>query len=160
MTTCKYVKSSVLTPSVVLRKDERVELSRIAQSRSLPAGYVFRARLLLMLAEGASFSTIKTRLGTTAPTLCRWKQRFLACGIDGLDTTHPGQSASVIDSETASPDSLGYPQTAAGRIYALELPQTCCHAERQQGRCASGVEGGGPEAAPVGALHGQQRSRL
>src|ERR1700716_2324459 len=81
---------------VVLGEDEQLELSRIAQSRSLPAGYVFRARLILMLAEGASFSTIKQRLGTTAPTISGWKQRFLASGMDGLDTSHPGQSASVL----------------------------------------------------------------
>src|SRR6201995_4526347 len=68
----------------------------MSHSRSLPAGYVFRARLILMLAEGASFSTIKQRLGTTAPTISRWKQRFLAAGMDGLDTNHPGQSASVL----------------------------------------------------------------
>lgn len=83
----------------MLRDEEQLELSHIAQSRSLPAGYVFRARLMLMLAEGASFSTIKKRLGTTAPTISRWKQRFLAFGIDGLETTHPGQSASVLTSK-------------------------------------------------------------
>ena len=82
--------------SVVLIEDRQLELNRIAQSRSLPAGYVFRARLILMLAEGASFSVIKQRLGTTAPTISRWKQRFLALGMDGLDTNHPGQSASVL----------------------------------------------------------------
>jgi uncharacterized protein YerC len=60
---------------VVLGEDQQLELNRIAQSRSLPAGYVFRARLILMLAEGASFSTIKQRLGTTAPTISRWQQR-------------------------------------------------------------------------------------
>jgi hypothetical protein len=43
--------------SVVLSEAQQVELSRIAQSRSLPAGYVFRARLILMLAAGASFRT-------------------------------------------------------------------------------------------------------
>src|SRR5271154_1743541 len=82
--------------SVVLSEDRQLELSRIAQSRSLPAGYVFRARLILMLAEGASFRTIKQRLGTTAPTISRWKQRFLASGIDGLDTYHPGQKARLL----------------------------------------------------------------
>src|SRR5271170_7148154 len=82
--------------SVVLSEDQQLELSRNAQSRSLPAGYVFRARLILMLAEGASFNTIKQRLRTTAPTISRWKQRFLASGMDGLDTSHPGQSASVL----------------------------------------------------------------
>ena len=85
--------------SVVLSDDQRVEVSRIAQSRSLPAGYVFRARLILMLAEGASFSTIQQRLGTTAPTISRWKRRFLALGIDGLDTSHPGQTAFVLTAQ-------------------------------------------------------------
>ena len=82
--------------SVMLTEDQQRELSRIAQSRSLPAGYVFRTRLILMLAEGVSFSTIKRRLATTAPTIIRWKQRFLAAGLDGLDTSHPGQTASVL----------------------------------------------------------------
>jgi len=81
---------------VVLDEQQQLELSRIAQSRSLPAGYVFRAKLILMLAEGASFGTIKQRLGTTAPTIVRWKQRFVAAGLDGLDTSHPGQPASVL----------------------------------------------------------------
>jgi len=86
----------VSNDSVVLSEAQQFELGGIAQSRSLPAGYVFRARLILMLAEGVSFSTIKQRLGTTAPTIRRWKQRFLASGIDGLDTNHPGQSAFVL----------------------------------------------------------------
>src|SRR5260370_12658570 len=81
---------------IMFSGDHPLELSRIAQSRSLPAGYVFRARLILLLAEGASFSAIKQRLGTTAPTISRWKQRFLTSGIDGLDTNHPGQTASVL----------------------------------------------------------------
>ena len=81
---------------MVLSEDQRLELSRIAQSRSLPAGYVFRGRLILMVAEGASYNSVKLRLGTTAPTISRWKQRFLAAGLDGLDTAHPGQKPSVL----------------------------------------------------------------
>jgi transposase len=86
----------VTSDSVVLSEDQHLELSRISQSRSLPAGYVFRARLILMLAEGASYNSIKLRLGTTAPTISRWKQRFLAAGLDGLDTSHPGQKPTVL----------------------------------------------------------------
>src|SRR5579862_2854833 len=81
---------------VSLTHDQRAELNSIAQSRSLPAGYVFRAKLILMLAEGASFNTIKHRLQTSAPTIIRWKQRFLESGLDGLDTYHPGQKATVL----------------------------------------------------------------
>jgi transposase len=79
-----------------LTDQQSAELTEIAQSRSLPAGYVFRAKLILMLAQGASFNTIKLRLGTTAPTIIRWKERFLATGIDGLDTYHPGQKPTVL----------------------------------------------------------------
>jgi len=86
----------VASDCVVLSEDQRLELSRIAQSRSLPAGYVFRARLILMLAEGSSYNSIKLRLGTTAPTISRWKRRLLAAGLDGLDTAHPGQKPSVL----------------------------------------------------------------
>jgi transposase len=82
--------------AVVLSDEQRAELSSVAQSRSLPAGYVFRARLILMLSEGASFNVIKQQLGTTAPTIIRWKARFLESGMDGLDTHHPGQPASVL----------------------------------------------------------------
>ena len=81
---------------VSLTTNQRLELSSIAQSRSLPAGYVFRAKLILLLAERASFSTIKRRLLTSAPTIIRWKQRFLQCGLEGLDTYHPGQKATVL----------------------------------------------------------------
>jgi transposase len=50
----------------------------------------------MMLPGGASFSTIKQRLGTTTPAIIRWKQRFVAAGLDGLDTRNPGQPAAVL----------------------------------------------------------------
>jgi transposase len=35
-------------------------------------------------------------LQTTAPTISRWKQRFMEEGLEGLDTYHPGQQAAVL----------------------------------------------------------------
>src|SRR5258705_12537079 len=81
---------------ILLTQQQHSDLSSIAQSRSLPAGYVFRAKLILMLGGGASFSAIKQQLQTTAPTIVRWKQRFRQHGLEGLDTYHPGQKASVL----------------------------------------------------------------
>src|SRR6266513_2737263 len=81
---------------VLLTQQQHSDLSSIAQSRSLPAGYVFRAKLILLLAEGASFNTIKHQLQTTAPTIIRWKRRFRQYGLEGLDTYHPGQKPSVL----------------------------------------------------------------
>src|SRR6202047_3835633 len=81
---------------IVLTQQTHSDLSSIAQSRALPAGYVFRAKLILMLAEGASFNAIKRQLQTTAPTIIRWKQRFRHYGLEGLDTYHPGQKPRVL----------------------------------------------------------------
>jgi hypothetical protein len=86
---------SISTGSI-LNALQQDELASISKSRSLPAGYVFRAKLILMLAEGASFRTIKRKLGTTAPTIVRWKGRFFVRCIDRLDTHHPGQPPSVL----------------------------------------------------------------
>jgi transposase len=75
--------------------DQRRELNRWAQSRTLPAGDVFRARLILALAEGASYSEIMRALQTSAPTISRWKQRFEQNGIAGLDARHKGSQPRV-----------------------------------------------------------------
>ena len=77
--------------AITLTTEERVELEQMTQSRTLPAGDVFRARLILMLAEGVSYRTIQERLDTTAPTISRWKERFLQQRMDGLiEIRHPG----------------------------------------------------------------------
>jgi hypothetical protein len=56
---------------LILSQDEREELTRWAQSRSLPAGDVFRARLILALADGLSFREIESQLHTRAPIIAR-----------------------------------------------------------------------------------------
>ena len=66
-------------------------------SRSLPAGDVIRARMILMLADGRSYAEIQERLETTAPTISRWKKRFLSERMSGLiQMRHPGQKPTVI----------------------------------------------------------------
>lgn len=82
---------------IALTPDERMELEQMTQCRTLPAGDVFRARLILMLAEGLPYRTIQERLDTTAPTISRWKERFLRERVAGLlEIRHPGQKPWVI----------------------------------------------------------------
>jgi putative transposase len=66
-----------------LSEEEHQELQRMSLSRSLPAGDVLRARLILMLVEGRSYTEIQKRLNTTAPTISKWRKRFLEERIDG-----------------------------------------------------------------------------
>ena len=77
--------------AITLTSEERLELEQMVQSRTLPAGDVFRARLILMLAERLPYRTIQERLATTAPTISRWKERFLERRVGGLlEIRHPG----------------------------------------------------------------------
>jgi transposase len=82
---------------VKLTREERDELREMSMSRSLPAGDVIKARMVLMLAAGRSYAEIQERLQTTAPTISRWKKRFLDNRVSGLlEARHPGQMPTVI----------------------------------------------------------------
>jgi transposase len=79
-----------------LSDEQRDELTRWAQSRSLAAGDVFRARLILSLADGKSWNCIEGELRTTRPTIARWKRRFERDGIAGLDPQHKGSKPKTV----------------------------------------------------------------
>jgi transposase len=64
--------------------EQRGELESWAQSRSLPASDVFRARLILALADGLSYRAIERKFGASAPTVSKWKRRFEQAGMEGL----------------------------------------------------------------------------
>jgi uncharacterized protein YerC len=70
-----------------LSDEQRDELCGWAQSRSLPAGYVFRARLILALADGLTYRQIEQTLGASAPTVSKRKIRFEEHGIEGLQSS-------------------------------------------------------------------------
>lgn len=76
---------------LVLTSIQRTEIEEIARSQSLPAGFVLRAKILLLLADGLSYQAIAKKLDTSAPTIGKWKKRFLQQGLDGLETYRPGQ---------------------------------------------------------------------
>ena len=78
-----------------LTDEQRSELTKWAQSRTLPSGDVFRARLILALADGWTYAQIMERLQTSAPTISRWKQRFEEQGMEGLDPRHKGSRPRV-----------------------------------------------------------------
>ena len=74
-----------------LKSAQCSELEEIARSQSLPAGFVPRAKIVLLLAEGFSYQAVADKLDTSAPTVGKWKKRFLQHGLDGLETHRPGQ---------------------------------------------------------------------
>ena len=75
---------------LTLTPEEKQDLERWAQSRTLPAGDVFRARLILALAEGQSYREIAKGMRTSAATIARWRTRFEQHRLAGLEGRHQG----------------------------------------------------------------------
>lgn len=73
-----------------INEGQREELTKWSQSRTLPAGDVFRAKLILALADGWTWMQIAERLGTTKKTIALWKARFEESGMAGLEPRHKG----------------------------------------------------------------------
>ena len=76
-----------------LAPKEHKELRDRVRSRTLPAEDVRRARLILLLAQGKSYLTIRRLLGCNANFISRWKSRFEAERLAGLYSRHSGRAA-------------------------------------------------------------------
>lgn len=75
---------------VVLAPPERRELERRARSRSLATELVKRAKVMLMLAAGHSYSEISEELSCTDRYISAWKRRFKQERLAGLDSRYRG----------------------------------------------------------------------
>jgi transposase len=81
---------------VVLSAEERSELEARSRSRKLRADAVRRARLILMMADGASYTQIEEALGCSSATVALWKRRFLESRLGGLEGRHKGSKPRVL----------------------------------------------------------------
>jgi putative transposase len=87
---------------IVLNQDEKSQLLRLAQSRSLPHGLVQRARIVLACAEGEPGSAIAARLRLNKNTVAKWRKRYLEQGLEGLhDELRAGRPRSHDDARVA-----------------------------------------------------------
>ena len=101
-----------------LSDEERGELGRMARSRTLGAGRVRRARIVLHALEGLKAPEIGVRMGLCGATVRHWLKRFNARGLDGLEedvrtgrppTYSAEQRSAVIDTALTRPADLGLP---------------------------------------------------
>ncbi len=76
--------------AIELTVQERRELERRVRSRKLRAEDGRRARLILMLAAGESYSSVRAALGCDPGYVSRWKKRFQADRLAGLYARHRG----------------------------------------------------------------------
>lgn len=81
---------------IALDEEEHSQLEEIGGSQSLPAGFVLRAKIVLLLSGGWSYARVADKLDTSARTVGKWKRRFLQARLDGLETERPGQAPSKL----------------------------------------------------------------
>ena len=77
--------------ALTLTTDERDELERRRRSRKIRAEDARRATVILMLADGASFTTISAAVACFPDYINRWKHRFEREGLAGLRAKYCGQ---------------------------------------------------------------------
>jgi len=86
-----------IAPVITLSAEQRTALESQARSRSLPVRVVERARILLLAAAGQQNKDIAAMLSMTPKKVARWRERFLALGVVGLqkDAARPGRKPSI-----------------------------------------------------------------
>jgi transposase len=76
---------------VRLGPGDRDRLEAIIGSGNSPQKHVWRARIVLLSADGSGTMAIQRQTSKGKPTIWRWQARFIAEGVDGLlhDATRP-----------------------------------------------------------------------
>src|SRR6516162_6522033 len=79
--------------TVEVNSADRARLQAIVADRNSRQKYVWRARIVLMTADGVGTNTIMRQTGKSKVTVWRWQERFMAQGVDGLlrDKTRPSR---------------------------------------------------------------------
>jgi transposase len=72
---------------------DRVRLEAVVADRNSPQKHVWRARIVLLTAEGSGTVEIMRRTGKSKTAVWRWQERFMTAGVDGLlrDKTRPSR---------------------------------------------------------------------
>lgn len=75
---------------IVVNEKDRVHLGQVVRNGNTPQKVSLRARIVLLSADGVSTGDIMRRLGTSTPTISRWRNRYatdgwLVCSRTGVD---------------------------------------------------------------------------
>src|SRR3954466_2651105 len=102
----------------VVSDEAREELGRMARSRTVGAGLVRRAQIVLHALEGLKAPEIGARMDLGGATVRHWLKRFNARGLQGLEedvrtgrppTYSAEQGSAVINTALTPPAQLGLP---------------------------------------------------
>jgi len=76
---------------------DRAQLERIVRDGNTAQKAALRARIVLLSANGVPTGEIMGKLGTTTPTITRWRNRYEMAGVPGLlkDRSRPGRKRRI-----------------------------------------------------------------
>ena len=86
--------------SITVTPADRRRLERVVGDRNAPQKHVWRARIVLLTADGIGTQAIMRRTGTSKTCVWRWQERFMQEGVDGLlrdKTRKPGNAPVAAD---------------------------------------------------------------
>ena len=82
--------------ALVLRDGDRSRLEALVRMTSAPSGLVQRARIVLLAADGVANTEIAESLGSSRPTVLKWRSRYAESGIEALgDLPRAGRPGTV-----------------------------------------------------------------
>jgi transposase len=81
---------------LILTDEERDQLSRWTRRRKSSQALALRSRIVLACAEGMTNKDVAALVGCSAPTVTKWRSRFVDQRLDGLsDDPRPGRPATI-----------------------------------------------------------------
>jgi transposase len=83
--------------SVSVSAADRRRLEAMVAGGNTPQKYVWRARIVLLTADGLGTNAIMAATGKSKTTVWRWQERFMQAGVEGLlqDKTRPPGKAPI-----------------------------------------------------------------
>ncbi len=78
-----------IAESITVTDEERVMLQRWARGRRTPVRLMQRAKMILMATDGRQNKEIAATLGVQPSTVGRWRKRFAANGLAGIEKDAP-----------------------------------------------------------------------
>ena len=82
---------------LIMSDIDRAALERIARNGNTPQKLALRARIALLSADGVRAGRIIQQLGTSTPSITRWRARYEVGGVTGLlrERTRPGRKKRI-----------------------------------------------------------------
>ncbi len=90
--------------ALVITEQDRRELLRCLNLRSIPQSVALRARIVLGASEGRGNKVLARQLNTSLPTVLLWRGRFQAEGLAGIleDRPRSGRPRTITSEQEAA----------------------------------------------------------